>query len=146
MKYRHHGYQDAEYEKERKGVGESRPKKREDDGMPRPSRLAEKRTASLVFRCHNCGRQVAAPETVAPDEKCAGCGQELHCCMNCKQFDPGVPRECREPQVTVAVFSKRTANACAFFAPKTVLDSTGRRQDAARPATARQAFDDLFKK
>ena len=144
MKYRHHGYKDDEYDKERKKGGA--PKKKVDDGMPPRSRLAEKRMASVVFRCHNCGHQAAAPEEVAKDEVCAGCGVPLHCCMNCMKFDPGAPRECLEPNVTTAVFSKRGANDCAWFAPRAVLDSTGRRQDAARPASARQAFDDLFKK
>lgn len=143
MKYRHHGYKDDEYDKERKKA--PAPKK-VDDGMPPRSRLAEKRIASVVFRCHNCGRQIAAPEQVGGDEVCAGCGQALHCCMNCMQFDPGAPRECLEPRVTTAVFSKRSANDCGYFAPKAVLDSTGRRQDAAHPPSARQAFDDLFKK
>lgn len=144
MKYRHHGYKDDEYDKERKKP--SAPKAKRDDGMPPRSRLAEKRPSTLVFRCHHCGRQAPAPETVAFDEVCAGCGQALHCCMNCVKFDPGVPRECREPLVLTAYFSKRTANDCAHFAPKGVLDSTGRREDSAKPITARQAFDDLFKK
>ena len=143
MKYRHHGYQDADYKKERK---QAPAPKREDDGMPRPSRLAEKRPSTLVFRCHNCGRQALAPEAVSATEMCTGCGTPLHCCMNCMQFDPGVPRECREPAVTVALFSKRDANECSYFAPKAVLDSSGRRQEAARAPSARQAFDDLFKK
>jgi hypothetical protein len=147
MKYRHHGYKDDEYDRERKKPeGASGPKgPKKDDGLPR-SRLAEKRPSTLVFRCHNCGRQAIAPETVAADETCMGCGQALHCCMNCLQFDPGVARECREARLTEAVFSKRAANACEYFAPKVVLDATGRRQEAARPASARQAFDDLFKK
>lgn len=143
MKYRHHGYKDDEYKKERKPA--PAPKKR-DDGMPPRSRLAEKRAATLVFRCHNCGQQSVAPDTVGPAEICAHCSQPLHCCLNCMQFDPGVPRECREPRVTTAIFSKRAANECAYFTPKSVLDSTGRRQESAKPASARQAFDDLFKK
>ena len=102
--------------------------------------------STLVFRCHNCGRQAAAPETVGTAELCTGCGVALHCCMNCSQFDPGVPRECRDERVTTALFSKRNANECPWFAPKAVLDATGRREDAGRPMTARQAFDDLFKK
>ena len=144
MKYRHHGYKDDEYDKERKR--QPTPKKKVDDGMPPRSRLAEKRISTLVFRCHNCGRQAVAPETVGTAELCAGCGQALHCCMNCVKFDPGVPRECREPLVTVAIYSKRAANECVYFQPKAVLDATGRREEAGRPLTARQAFDDLFKK
>jgi hypothetical protein len=145
MKYRHHGYKDDEYDKERKPA-QQQPKKKKDDGMPPRSRLAEKRMATLVFRCHNCGRQGSAPESIAKDAACEGCGQALHSCMNCMQFDPGARMECREPRLTAAVFSKRASNECEYFSPKSVLDSTGRRQDSARPATARQAFDDLFKK
>ena len=144
MKYRHHGYKDDEYEKDRKQAPQQQ--KRKDDGMPPRSRLAEKRMATLVFRCHNCGRQAEAPEQIARDEKCGGCGMALHSCMNCMQFDPGVPRECRDARVTVATYSKRDSNDCTYFSPKSVLDSTGRRQDAAKPPSARQAFDDLFKK
>lgn len=144
VKYRHRGYKEDENDRERKKP--QAPKPRVDDGMPRPSRLAEKRISTLVFRCHNCGRQAVAPETVGAGELCAGCGVALHCCMNCSQFDPGVPRECRDARVTSALFSKRAANECPWFAPKAVLDSTGRREEAGRPITARQAFDDLFNK
>ena len=70
VKYRHHGYKDDEHDKERRAP--AAPKKREDDGMPRPSRLAEKRISTLVFRCHNCGRQVVAPESVGAAEACPG--------------------------------------------------------------------------
>jgi hypothetical protein len=143
MKYRHHGYKDDERDKERK----ARPApQKKDDGMPPRSRLAEKRVSTLVFRCHNCGRQTVAPESLGFQDVCAGCGQALHCCMNCVKFDPGVPRECREPLVTSALYSKRAANMCEFFLPKAVLDSTGRREEAARAPSARQAFDDLFRK
>src|SRR5207249_9882911 len=86
VKYRHRGYKDDEYDKERKPA--PAPKKKQDDGMPPRSRLAEKRAATLVFRCHNCGRQTVAPDAVAPEETCGGCGQPLHCCLNCMQFDP----------------------------------------------------------
>jgi hypothetical protein len=144
MKYRHHGYKDDEHKREREH--KPQPPKKRDDGMPPRSRLAEKRVSTLVFRCHNCGRQAVAPDMVGLDETCSGCGQALHCCMNCVKFDPGVPRECRELLVTVALFSKRTANACEYFQPKAVLDATGRREEAGRAPTARQAFDDLFKK
>ena len=143
MKYRHHGYKDDEHEKERK---KGAPPKKRDDGMPPRSRLAEKRLSTLVFRCHNCGRQEPAPETFTLEARCAGCGQALHCCMNCMKFDPGVPRECREPLVTIAVESKRQANSCSYLQAKAVLDSTGRREEAGRPLTAREEFDNLFKK
>ena len=144
MKYRHHGYKDDEYTKERT-KGAPPPKKR-DDGMPPRSRLAEKRISTLVFRCHNCGYQLAAPDTISLDARCASCAQPLHCCLNCMKFDPGVPRECREVLVTVALESKRAANDCAHFQPKAVLDATGRREEAGRPPSAREAFDNLFKK
>ena len=143
MKYRHRGYKDDEYAADR-GKKKAPPEKR-DDGLPR-HRLAEKRVATLVFRCHNCGFQQVAPESVGSAETCAGCSQALHCCMNCMMFDPGVPRECREGLVTVAVGSKRTANECPHFRAKAVLDATGRREESGRPLTAREAFDNLFKK
>jgi hypothetical protein len=144
VKYRHHGYKDDEYDRERK-KGTPAPKKR-DDGMPPRSRLAEKRMSTLVFRCHNCGHQVAAPDSIGAAERCAKCAEPLHCCMNCMKFDPGVPRECRETLVTLAVASKRAGNDCTYFQPKSVLDSTGRREEAGRAPSAREAFDNLFKK
>lgn len=144
MKYRHHGYKDDEHDKDRE-KSRPKPQQKRDDGMPPRSRLAEKRPSTLVFRCHNCGRQEPAPETFAFDAKCIGCGAALHACMNCMKFDPGVPRECREPLLVAAIASKRAANTCAFFQAKSVLDATGRREDAGRPQTAREAFDNLFK-
>jgi len=145
MKYRQPGYRDSEYKEERE-------KKRTDNSGPRGPREPRgmAREARLVMRCHQCGNQVMAGDTVETGALCASCSAPLHCCRNCIQFDPGARFECREKVVT-RVASKVTANICPQFRPETVLDATGRRivtpgPAAEPPSSARDAFDALFKK
>jgi hypothetical protein len=70
----------------------------------------------------------------------------MHCCKNCRFFDPGKNNQCSETQAEW-VKDKLKANFCDFFEPNNRVPLTslgagesGRRDDV------RKAFDNLFKK
>jgi hypothetical protein len=145
MKYRQPGYRDSEYKEERE-------KRRAEQHGPRPPREPRgmAREARLVMRCFQCGHQEPAADSLETGASCAQCRAPLHCCRNCVHFDPGARFECRE-KITARVPSKTAANECPLFKPEAVLDATGRRivtpgPASEKPASARDAFDALFKK
>jgi hypothetical protein len=91
-----------------------------------------------VFRCDRCGNLLAT--TVGVEDRCSKCGVDLHSCIQCVSFDPGSPLECTRP-ITVRVSPKDVKNSCTHFAARTRVE---RETGSTRPASARQAFDDLF--
>ena len=139
-KYRQHGYMDRGEEKARgqgHSGGETRPK--ENLGGPRALQMPGKREVS---RCAQCG--VVLPMLGEPPANCPKCGFALHSCKQCTHFDPATRFECRQP-IPERVARKDQANNCTFYAIKVSVEretSTG----ATRPADARQAFENLFKK
>jgi len=51
---------------------------------------------------------------VGRQAQCPFCGTDLHCCMNCSFYDPGVYNDCRESQAE-RVLDKVRSNFCDFF-------------------------------
>ena len=92
----------------------------------------------MNLRCHACGAAVEAVERIGRRDACPGCGEDLHCCRNCRFHDAGAYNECREPQAERQV-DKQRANFCAYFEP------TNAAAAAAGPSgAARSALDSLF--
>jgi len=56
-------------------------------------------------------------------------------------LDTGSAFECQQP-IPARISPKDTRNACTFFEPRTTVE---RETKSAPPASARKAFDDLFK-
>ncbi len=145
MKYRHHGYRDDDYRKERT------PREKYEKRGPREITTRE---ATLVMRCWECGNQDSPDEGIEIDSHCSHCNADLHCCRNCLHFDPAARFECRQP-VEKAFRDKTVRVECALFEPRPVLDATGRRASTGlRPRNgdsapvgggAKDAFDKLFK-
>ena len=145
MKYRHHGYRDDEYRRERERPTEQRNEKR-------GPREITTREATVVMRCWQCGTHQEPEAGSAPLASCSQCKADLHCCRNCHHFDPGARFQCRKP-VEKAFRDKTVRNSCAEFEPRPVLDATGRRAGSPPgtqrtepgPADPRDAFHNLFK-
>ncbi len=139
-KYRHRGYKDSESERtERRPAG------------PRPTREGPRgrglgAPTATVFRCRECGRRQELMGPIGSLASCAGCGADLHACVNCLHFDPSRPKECRkDPPERVA--NKSKGNECALFAPRTVQEFASEGEtSSARKDDPRAAFDALFKK
>jgi hypothetical protein len=94
-----------------------------------------------VVRCRGCGNELTVAAAWAPDGCCARCGADLHTCAQCLHFDTGSPFECQQ-QIPVRISPKDARNACPVFEPRTTVE---RETKSAPPASARKAFDDLFK-
>lgn len=139
MKYRQHGYQDRE-EKPRQKSGEGPAKKKDDTFGPRALQMPGRHTVS---RCAQCGTVLQSLSE--PVGKCPKCGFELHSCKQCTYFDPSSRFECTQP-IPERVARKDTRNECTFYSMSVRVEKETSTPSQARPADARQAFENLFKK
>lgn len=138
-KYRQHGYQDSGEKGRVSGEKSADRPARKDTFGPRPLQMAAKRTVS---RCSQCGTLL--PSTGEIPEKCPKCGFELHSCKQCMYFDPSSRFECMQA-VPERIPRKDVKNECSFYAIRVTSEKETTTPTAAKPASARQAFDNLFK-
>src|SRR5258707_15018689 len=153
-KYRQKGYQDEE-----RPPKDSFEKREKPPGAPRPP-MSHERPRSPVMpgrrglsRCAGCG-QILSPD-VDIQGQCPKCHFELHSCKQCVNFDTGQRFECVQP-IPVRIGKKDAHNECTFYELKVTVEketsSAGTVQakgpsSPLRPSSsARQAFEDLFKK
>lgn len=96
--------------------------------------------------CHNCGREIKVIGKFARTDECPHCSADIHCCKNCRFFDPGKNNQCSEPAAEY-VKDKLKANFCDYFEPnnRVPLTTRGGAQQVDRD-DVRKAFDKLFKK
>ena len=147
MKYRQHGYQDSDHDrnKSRERPSGGPPKKDLTFG-PRPLQMAATRQVS---RCSQCGTLLTG--TIDVNGKCPKCGFELHSCKQCSFFDPSSRFECSQ-SVAERINPKDTNNKCSFYSIRVMLEketsssSGGSSSGPAKPNDARQAFENLFRK
>ena len=114
---------------------------------------------NLVTRCNNCAAEIQVTEQIQVIDRCKVCGNDLHSCRNCLNFDPAARSECIKP-VEMRITSKNKNNFCTFFEARVLIEKQGSgAAPAAAPAAAgatagaavrptdphRQAFLDLFK-
>jgi len=151
-KYRHHGYQDDDRDRDEKRRTPKPSGPRNYDDGPRGRGFGAPTTIS--FKCARCGRNLV-DISVDKDTTCPGCQSPLHSCSNCSFFDTGARFECRKPR-EARIESKTKANDCEHFQPKAVRDLSLKPSDGGRggnggssgrdPKDPRAAFDALFKK
>ena len=140
-KYRQRGYRDEP----RAPREEHRPAEKK-EYAPRGQAPTAPKTFNMpgfreVVRCARCGNELTVATAWTGDARCARCGADLHACAQCASFDTSAPFECQKP-VPVRVSPKDARNECALFEPRTTVE---RETKSAPPASARKAFDDLFK-
>jgi hypothetical protein len=70
--------------------------------------------AYLGAVCHRCATDIATVERVGRLDTCLKCGAYLHCCLNCRFYDPGSHNDCRETQAERQV-DKEAGNFCEYF-------------------------------
>jgi hypothetical protein len=147
-KYKQRGYMEHQ--------DEPAPQSRPEEPRPRRELLGPKtpRMVGTVLRarCANCGA-VLMPG-FDPNGQCPRCQFELHCCKQCVHFDTSARFECTQP-IPERIPRKDTRNACPFFEFRMTVEkdtsptATGSGvtlSGSLRPADARKAFEDLFKK
>ena len=130
-KYRQRGYQDSGRERPEKT------EKRPETYGPRTPTLPARRS---LLRCAGCG--VVLPTGIDTRGKCPQCGFELHSCKQCAYFDTSSRFECTRP-IAERIVKKDAKNNCSFYAPRLTVE---RETSTAKPADARSAFENLFKK
>jgi hypothetical protein len=64
--------------------------------------------------CYRCRKPLVLSDHVGRREMCPACGADLHVCLNCRFYDPGVYNACGEPQAE-RVLEKERANFCDYF-------------------------------
>ena len=94
----------------------------------------------MMIKCAFCNREIEFEGRVSRADICPHCGRDLHCCLQCKFYDPGSYNECKEVSAERAV-DKERANICECF----VLNGT-KESKFGRKAMAKQALEALFKK
>jgi hypothetical protein len=94
-----------------------------------------------VVRCRGCGNELTVAAAWTLDGRCTRCGADLHTCAQCVHFDTGAAFECQQT-IPARVSPKDARNNCTLFEPRTTVE---RETKSAPPASARKAFDDLFK-
>ena len=147
-KYRHQGYMDSgrDDDRGRREAPQRRDLTTEERIHRRGLRHAVDRDAKAIIRCHSCGRSVQNLEAIEPDTNCPYCNSPLHCCRTCREFDSGARWQCRAA-IEKPVANKGEANDCPEYAPRLVLDSTGKRSSSPDGSGgAREQFDNLFKR
>lgn len=93
------------------------------------------------MQCYNCHTQIEIDRKPYRQETCAKCTAYLHCCRNCRFYDPMAHNQCREPQAEW-VKDKEMANFCNFFEPNSEIKST----ESTKREEALKKLDELFKK
>ena len=96
--------------------------------------------------CYYCGAAVAAGSSIGFNETCPVCGKDMHVCVACKFYKPGVHWDCTET-VDSSVEDKEKRNYCDYFvmSPRYFEKTTGNRAAQTKAESARSSFDALFK-
>jgi hypothetical protein len=92
--------------------------------------------------CHHCGASLEFVERVFRNDTCKACGSDVHCCLNCSEYDESAPNQCREPQAE-RVTVKDRRNFCEYF---NLRRGRGSSAAADKAAAARKKLEGLFKK
>ena len=90
--------------------------------------------------CFFCHKPLVIEGPVSFRELCSGCGMDVHVCRNCRHYDPGRSKGCREP-VAEKVRDPEARNHCEYFI--LVVDTAEPTDEAAK---AKAALEALFKK
>lgn len=91
--------------------------------------------------CYKCRNEIPVVGIPGRFDECPHCRAEMHCCLNCRFYDPYKPNQCMEPEADY-VADKDRANFCEFFQPNTLTSSV--RPCLLSGEDARRAFDKLF--
>ncbi len=99
----------------------------------------------VAIHCQDCGApvQLLPGRKISRQDTCSHCDADLHCCRNCRFFDPGKHNQCAETQAEW-VSEKERANFCDYCEPRTSIDLIHRGATSAQ--SSKEAFDALFKK
>ena len=83
--------------------------------------------SNVAIHCHSRGTPVRLlpRQKILRQDTCSHCDADLHCCRNCRFFDPGKHNQCAETQAEW-VSEKERANFRDYFEPRTSIDLVNR--------------------
>jgi hypothetical protein len=93
-----------------------------------------------MLNCAFCGEDIGIGDQVDRNDTCSHCGRDLHCCKQCKFYDPHAYNECREVSAE-RIMDKERANFCDYFIPR-----GSSRGHINTVQEARKALEELFKR
>ena len=94
-----------------------------------------------TLRCYRCGASLSSLTLpLSQRDQCPDCSVFVHVCRMCTQYDPAVPRQCREDD-SEDVTDKEKLNFCDWFQPSPEAYD-GRHKRAAE--RAQSELDALF--
>jgi hypothetical protein len=100
----------------------------------------------VAYYCYKCSNElemiVKVGVKVARLDTCPHCGANMHCCRNCRFYDPNVHNECLETQADF-IRDREEPNFCAHFEIKN-RDAAPEADDSADKA--KKKLDALFNK
>ena len=92
------------------------------------------------FYCHACRMEIEFEVKMQRTDLCPHCGKDLHCCKNCKYWDPSAHNQCLE-HVAEYIPDREKTNFCTFFEFR-----AGEPGDDSEVVKAKTKLDNLFKK
>lgn len=96
-----------------------------------------------VVKCAGCGAPI--DPAIASLSACARCGQALHACVQCANFDTSATFECTQ-RIPARISPKDAANDCTLFAVRASWErETSSKVAVSTESSVKKAFDDLFK-
>lgn len=93
--------------------------------------------------CYSCHNEIKLEGRISRTEECPSCGADIHCCLNCINYDTTAHNRCRESQAEW-VSDRERANFCDYFNPNILAGKDQSRGAAIKEG--RNAFENLFKK
>ncbi|MCL2070410.1 MAG: hypothetical protein FWH19_05435 [Treponema sp.] len=93
--------------------------------------------------CWYCGSPITDAEPLGRSLKCLDCTKDLRSCRNCRHYRPS---GCAESAAEKPSDAER-ANFCDWFSldPRFRQATAGEKESMGKAASAKSAFDDLFK-
>jgi hypothetical protein len=91
--------------------------------------------------CFSCGTELNLKGKIYRTDVCPKCDADVHCCLNCDNYDISAHNKCLEPQAEW-VADREKANFCDFFTGNKKTETPIVKQRD----SARLDFDNLFKK
>lgn len=88
--------------------------------------------------CAFCNKDIEIADKVYRKDQCPHCLEDLHCCLQCRFYEPGRENDCREPRAERVVDNVK-ANFCDYF------EFSGGDHLSTEQEDAKQKLENLFK-
>ncbi|MBM4396020.1 MAG: hypothetical protein FJ087_10055 [Deltaproteobacteria bacterium] len=82
------------------------------------------------FRCYKCGEELVFDVKIGRRDMCPNCYAYLHCCYNCRFWNPDVHNQCTENQGEF-IRDRTEGNFCLYFTFK-AMDEGGAEDEASK--------------